>query len=174
MLETVRLVCFAIFRVLWELSLLDASSVLMPHHLRKGGIREFGKTGGEVKHRTLHLRRRADLCESSAGAQFPHQPAPVGAEFLDWDRCASVRVVGALAVLVLCTRHQKVTPACASDGLHADLERDWVDVCDSQVTEDQGATNGTAQSSESPARPDKPFQVVQVVLLGQEAHATPE
>jgi len=144
MLETVRLVCFAIFRVLWELSLLDASSVLMPHHLRKSGIREFGKTGGEVKHRAFHLRGRADLCESTTGAQFPHQPAPVGAEFLDWNRCAGVRVVGALAVLVLCTRHQEVTPACASDGLHADLKRDRVDVCDAQVTEDQGAADGPA------------------------------
>lgn len=144
MLETVRLVCFAIFRVLWELSLLDASSVLMPHHLRKSGIREFGKTGGEVKHRAFHLRGRADLCESTTGAQFPHQPAPVGAEFLDWNRCASVRVVGALAVLVLCTRHQEVTPTSAGDGLHADLERDWVDVCNAQVTEDQGAADGPA------------------------------
>lgn len=85
MLETVRLVCFAIFRVLGELRLLDASSVLMPHHLRKGGVGEFGETSGEVEHRALHLRGRADLRESTAGAQFPHQPAPVGAEFLDRD-----------------------------------------------------------------------------------------
>jgi hypothetical protein len=85
MRETVRLVCFAIFRVLWELSLLDASSVLMPHHLRKSGVGEFGETGGQVEHRARHLRGRADLRESSTGAQFPHQPAPVGAEFLDRD-----------------------------------------------------------------------------------------
>lgn len=71
-----------------------------------------------------------------------------------------MRVVGALAVLVLGARHQEVTAARTGHRLHADLERDRVDVCDAQVTEDQGAADGPAQPPESPARPDEPLQVV--------------
>lgn len=85
-----------------------------------------------------------------------------------------MRVVGALAVLVLRARHQEVAAAGTGHRLHADLERDRVDVCDAEVAEDQGAADGPAQPPESPARPDEPLEVVQVVLLGQKAHAPTE
>ena len=120
------------------------------------------------------MGRGADLGQSTTGAEFPHQPAPVGADLLHGDFCAGVRVVGALAVPVLGSRHQEVAPTSAGDGLHADLERHGVDVRLAHVAENQRALDGTAQPAEPTARADEALHVLEVVVLAQKTKAPTE
>ena len=85
-----------------------------------------------------------------------------------------MRVVRAIAVSVLRARHEEVTAACAGDRLHADLERDRVDVGVSAVTKDDGATDGPAETAEPPARTDEALEVLEVVVLVEESEAPTE
>jgi len=85
-----------------------------------------------------------------------------------------VRVVGALAVLVLGARHEEVTPARAGDGFHADLERHGVDIRLAHVAKDQRALDGTAQPAEPTARANEAFHVLEVVVLAKKTKATAE
>lgn len=92
----------------------------------------------------------------------------MGADLVWWDLGSGVRVVGALAVLVLCARHEEVAATGAGDGLHADLERDRVDVGLALVCKDDGAADCAAQPTEATARTDEPLQLLEVVVLVKE------
>jgi len=95
----------------------------------------------------------------------------MGAEFFWWDRRPGVRVVGALAVLVLGARHEEVTPARASNGLHADLERHGIHIDLAAIGQDQRALDGAAQPAEPTAGTDETLQVLEVVVLVKKTKA---
>lgn len=98
----------------------------------------------------------------------------MGAEFLWWDRRPGVRVVGALAVLVLGARHEEVTPARAGDSFHADLERHGIHIDLAAISQDQRALDGAAQPAEPTAGTDETLQVLEVVVLVKQTKATTE
>ena len=85
-----------------------------------------------------------------------------------------MRVVRAVAVSVLRARHEEVTASCAGDRLHADLERDGVDVGVAAVAKDDGAADGPAEPAEPTARADEALEVLKVVVLVEESKAPTE